>query len=83
MKALTTILMLAMLVVACGETATPAATPAPTPSYEDLAITVVGWIVHFLFMLMYWTILSSPIWLIVWLVVDRFKESKKEKASRR
>ena len=43
---------------------------------EEVSINVVGGLVHFAFMLGYWFLLSSPIWLIVWLVIDQVKQRR-------
>ena len=36
----------------------------------EVVAHAIGWTVHLLFMLGYWFLLSSPIWLVVWLIVD-------------
>ena len=40
-----------------------------------MIVDVVGGFVHLLFMLGYWALLSAPIWLIVWLVVDKIRHN--------
>ncbi len=37
---------------------------------DDVVVEAVGWTVHLIFMLISWSILTAPIWVAIWLVVD-------------
>jgi hypothetical protein len=48
----------------------------------DLLISGIGWLIHTLFIVGYLIILSAPIWVGVWVIVELTKR-RREKAGRR
>lgn len=49
----------------------------------DLLISTLGWLVHFIFIIGYLFMLSSPVWVGVWVIVELTKRSRRKAGSNR